>query len=104
MVRERGHVRIWSVTGRQPAPARRALGLAIALCCAALALLACWAAARPGLRHCRAGHLDIRSLTIPRWALFALLAPGCGLCAIEFLRIVLRGEGTLRPGPERGGR
>ena len=38
------------------------------------------------------GEIEIRSLYMPRWLLFAPLTIGFGLMAVEFLRLAFRGE------------
>ena len=45
------------------------------------------------------GDLDVRSIDLPRWLLFAPLACGFALLAVEFLRLLLLGEpASERPG------
>lgn len=36
--------------------------------------------------------MDIRSIAIPEWISYAILAAGFALMATEFLRLILRGE------------
>ena len=38
------------------------------------------------------GEVEMRSLDMPRWALFAPVTIGFGMMAVEFLRCMLRGD------------
>jgi hypothetical protein len=41
------------------------------------------------------GEIEVRSLDVPRWILFAPLVAGFGLVATEFLRLLLRSESVF---------
>lgn len=92
LVRRHGHVAITSFVELLPRAPRRLVGmLVLALSAATLALL-CWRAAAVGLDMVERGSVDIRSIGIPSWVLYAMLSGGFGLMAAEFLRLLLRGE------------
>jgi len=91
LVRTGGHVMIGAFTDMLPAGARRVLGQAVTLVAAlALALLA-WRAGAVGFEMVAQGSVDMRSVNIPSWILYAMLAVGFALMATEFLRLLLRG-------------
>lgn len=100
LVRRDGHIAITSFVGYLPARARRLVGQAVlALAVFILALLA-WRAGVVGFEQYTRQTVDIRSVGIPGWALYAMLAGGFGLMATEFLRLVARGE--IYSGGEEG--
>lgn len=91
LVRTGGHVAIGVFTDSLHGPVRRVLGQAVTLAAAlALALLA-WRAGAVGLEMVAQGSVDMRSVNIPSWVLYAMLAGGFALMATEFLRLLLRG-------------
>lgn len=93
LVRNRGHVAIRTLVGTFPPGLRRVVDLgALALCTAILALLS-WRAAVIALETAASGALDIRSVALPGWVLYAMLSGGFALMGLEFLRLLLRGEG-----------
>lgn len=101
LVRRRGHVVIEVLHGRLPARLRRTLDRGILAFCAAVSLLVAGLAAALAVEAAARGELDVRSLDVPRAFLFAPLALGFLLMATEFLRLLARGEGLVRPVDER---
>ncbi|TDE37944.1 TRAP transporter small permease [Antarcticimicrobium sediminis] len=92
LVRENGHVAITAFVSMMPSRLRFANGMVTqALAVAVLALLS-WRAAVIGLEKAANGTMDMRSITLPAWVLYAMLAVGLGLMAMEFLRLLLRRE------------
>lgn len=88
LVRERGHVRIDSFVSYLSERTRHRLDRLIVGVAALLCLIAAWHAFWLGYGFWERGTEDIRSITIPRWALYAPLVIGFGLCAVEFLRFL----------------
>jgi C4-dicarboxylate transporter DctQ subunit len=99
LVRERGHVRIDSFMIFIPTHLQIALERLLMLVCIALCLTAAWISADFAIDFWQKGSIDIRSIEIPRSLLFLPLTIGFGLCAMEFLRLLLIGQ-TLRPPPD----
>lgn len=92
LVREQGHVAIGSFVAKLPDGLRVAIQrLVLIVSILALALLT-WRSAAVGLEMIGTRSVDMRSVNIPAWVLYAMLAGGFFLMAIEFLRILLRGE------------
>ncbi len=92
LVRAHGHVAITSFVNYLPRAPRLQVGrLVLVLSIAVLALLA-WRAGAVGLEKAEIGAYDVRSIDIPLWVLYAMLSIGFGLMAVEFLRLLLRGE------------
>ncbi len=92
LVRENGHVAITAFTSMMPTRLRFAVAMAIqALSVLVLGLLS-WRAAVVGLEKAAAHTLDMRSISLPAWVLYAMLSLGLGLMAVEFLRMVIRGR------------
>jgi C4-dicarboxylate transporter, DctQ subunit len=92
LVRENGHVAIGSFVGLMPEPARLAVGRIVLVATIAILALLCWRSVAVGLEMVASRAMDMRSINIPSWVLYAMLAVGFGLMAIEFLRLLLRGE------------
>jgi C4-dicarboxylate transporter, DctQ subunit len=92
LVRENGHVAIGSFVAKLPDGLRVAVGrLVLVVCILALGLLT-WRSAAVGMEMIATRSVDMRSINIPAWVLYAMLGGGFFLMAIEFLRILLRGE------------
>lgn len=92
LVREQGHVAISAFASKLPGAARRVAGVAIqAIAVVTLGVLG-WRAGVQGWDRMLSGALDMRSISIPSWVLYAMLCGGFSLTAIEFLRQILRGE------------
>ncbi|MBK0328934.1 TRAP transporter small permease [Rhodobacteraceae bacterium F11138] len=92
LVRERGHIAITSFVDILPNAVRAVANrLMVSVCIAILALLS-WRAAAVMIEVIESGAVDIRSIALPSWILYAMLCGGFGLMAAEFLRILLRGE------------
>ena len=92
LVRTHGHVAVNSLVSQLPDRARRALARATQLLCAAILLLLAWRSVALGLDARATGAMDIRSVVIPGWIVFTMLAAGFALMAAEFLRLFARGE------------
>lgn len=92
LVRTNGHVVIVSFVDALPKSIRLGVGrIVIVLCATVLGLLA-WRAGVVGLQMVETRAVDMRSINIPSWVLYAMLSGGFGLMTIEFLRLLLRGE------------
>jgi len=92
LVRERAWI-VVEVLYRRASPAVRGrLDRVIFSLCAIVsgivAVLACILAVEGAMR----GEVEMRSLDMPRWALFASVALGFAMMAVEFLRCLLRGD------------
>ncbi len=92
LVRERAWIVVEVLYRRAPLSVRPALDRAIFSLCAAVsgivAVLACILAVEGALR----GEVEMRSLDMPRWALFAPVALGFAMMGVEFARCLLRGD------------
>lgn len=92
LVRSSGHVAISSFVDRLPDGARILAGrIMLTLSVVALAVLS-WRSAAVGLQMVDSHAVDMRSVNIPSWVLYAMLSAGFGLMMMEFLRLLLRGE------------
>jgi C4-dicarboxylate transporter DctQ subunit len=69
-----------------PVAVRARLHRAVSLVAFGVCLAVVVIAVRMGVDVHSRGELDIRSIEMPRWVLFAAIAAGFGLCAVEFLR------------------
>lgn len=92
LVRENGHVAIGSFVAKLPEGAGLAVGRAILIVSILALALLTWRSVAVGMEMIATRSVDMRSINIPAWVLYAMLAMGFGLMAIEFLRILLRGQ------------
>jgi TRAP-type C4-dicarboxylate transport system permease small subunit len=92
LVRRHGHIAITSFVGRLPERARRVVGQAVLFLSVAILALLSWRAGAVGLDQYARQTVDIRSIGIPGWVLYAMLCGGFALMATEFLRLAARGE------------
>ncbi|MDO5604048.1 MAG: TRAP transporter small permease [Paracoccus sp. (in: a-proteobacteria)] len=94
LVRRRGHITVTSLVDMLPAGGRRGAGLvALAVSIITLGILG-WRAAVVAHQKWMQGGMDIRSIAVPDWVSYAILAAGFLLMATECIRLVLRGEIT----------
>ena len=101
LVRSRGHVTVDLLAGLLPAGFRPWLARGALAAAAATSAAVAMLATLLGLEALAMGELDVRSFDIPRIWLFVPLAVGCGMMAVEFLRLLARGEAAGRPPAER---
>jgi len=85
LVREKANVSVVALLDRLPRSARRGLEKSILVVCALICLGLAWYSARMGVDAWQRGEVDIRSIEIPRWVLFASLPLSFAMCAVEFL-------------------
>lgn len=92
LVRCTGHVAIDSFVAGLPPKLHRWLvrgGLAFSL---GVSGFLAWRAVVLALEAIVRNDVDIRSIDVPGWVAYALLAVGLGLCATEFLRLLIVGQ------------
>ncbi|MCA8883596.1 MAG: TRAP transporter small permease [Rhodobacteraceae bacterium] len=86
LVRIRGHVAMELIDTALSAGQRKALLMLTDLAAAGICLFVAWYAGLAGLDSFERGEVAVRAVDVPRWYLYAILATGLTLCAIEFLR------------------
>lgn len=99
LVREKGHVYVEVLIGAFRPPARRRLLRAITLASIAVCLVIAWYGFQVAWGNFWAGDKDVRTLDLPRWALVVWIPVGFVMMAIEFARLLWRGES---PYPQSG--
>lgn len=92
LVRQGGHIAITSFIRYPPPPLQLSLGRVVLLASAGVLAVLSWRATLLTLQMWQKGTFDIRSISIPSWVLYSFLALGFGLMALEFFRLLLRGE------------
>lgn len=92
LVRTGGHVTIQTLTERLPSGFRSTLRRVILVATALLCLTLSVAALGMAVESFDRGDVDVRSIDLPRWLLFAPLAFGFLLLAAEFLRLLIPGQ------------
>ena len=102
LVRKRGHIIVEVVYQRLPDDAQHRVDRLILALCAMVALAIAFIAGMLLIEAVENGEIEIRSLAAPRWVLFAPLIGGFGLMAIEFLRLLIRGESLFASQAKRG--
>jgi len=86
VVRTKSHVFVEFLASSLPERTRRVLRKAVYFLCVVICTGLAWYGAQAVADFWSRGELDIRSIVIPRWLLYAPLPLGFGLCAIEFAR------------------
>lgn len=92
LVRERGHVTISGLRNLLPPEARRVLEKAVYLMAIAATLVLAWFGTVLTWESFVIGDLDIRSFEFPRWLVYLPMPLGLTLVAVEFARLLARGE------------
>lgn len=92
LVRKNGHVAITSFMHGLPSALRFFAGRAVLVLCIVVLALLSWRSGAVGLEMLAAASVDMRSINIPSWVLYAMLSGGFGLMTLEFLRMLLRGD------------
>jgi TRAP-type C4-dicarboxylate transport system permease small subunit len=102
LVREKGHIYIELVVSAVPSRAQRALLLAVVVACIAVAAVLAWFGAAITVQDFIGNEKDVRSFDMPRWMLMAFMPLSFGMMAIEFLRLLVRGESPYGSGLTAG--
>jgi TRAP-type C4-dicarboxylate transport system permease small subunit len=98
LVREKGHIYIELVVSALPPRVQRALvGVIVAVCIAVAAILA-WYGGGITLQDYAGNEKDVRSFDMPRWMLMVFVTLSFGMMALEFLRLLVRGESPYGSG------
>ncbi len=102
LVRQKGHVFVESLTLMLEARAQRAVHVFAYLISIVLCLVLTFYSVKQGLEVWSRQEIDIRSISIPGWLLYASLPIGFCLSAIEFARFLL-GRESMYSGRDIGG-
>jgi TRAP-type C4-dicarboxylate transport system permease small subunit len=92
LVRRRGHIVVEIMHTRLTGVTRMIVDKLILIVCIVVSSTICILATVLAIEGWTRGEVEIRSLEMPRYLLFAPLALGFGLMATEFSRIAIRGE------------
>ncbi|MCC6001186.1 MAG: TRAP transporter small permease [Pararhodobacter sp.] len=95
VLRQGAHVAVNSFVAMLPRGLHRLVMLAVMVLSIAVLALLCWRAVLNGIDELTWGGMDMRSINIPGWVAYALLASGFGLMATEVLRMLLRGSRSM---------
>jgi C4-dicarboxylate transporter, DctQ subunit len=99
LVREKGHIYIEILVATlSPALRRGLMKAVVALCMLVCATLA-WYGGVITWHDYVAAEKDVRSFDMPRWTLIAFMPVSFGMMALEFLRLLVRGESPYAAGP-----
>ncbi len=102
LVRQKGHVFVESLTLMLKARAQHAVHILAYLISIVLCLALAFYSVKQGLEVWSRQEIDIRSISIPGWLLYASLPFGFCLSAIEFARFLLGCE-SMYSGRDVGG-
>src|SRR5690349_11163923 len=92
LVREKGHIYIELLIAALPARLQRVLIRLIVVACIGIALVLAWYGGAIAVHDYLGNEKDVRSLDMPRWMLTLFMPLSFGMMAIEFLRLLVRGE------------
>ena len=102
IVRERGHVWVEVIQSFASGRLLRVSGLMAILFCIGICVIMSWYSVAIAFEAAGRGEVDIRSIILPRWFLYAVLAVGFGLCATEFARFLVKREDMFARRGEEG--
>lgn len=97
LMREHGHIAVDSLLGVMAPGPRKVMAVLGALLALGVAGTLAWLAAGASIDMAQAGEVDRRSIAIPKWLLYAPLALGFGLCAVELARQLATGQLAAEP-------
>ncbi|MFN7051971.1 MAG: TRAP transporter small permease, partial [Gemmobacter sp.] len=100
LVRINGHVSLSSIIGLTPRVVQRIANRAVVIAAGLATAILAGVSGRIAFHQWQAGTVDIRSVDLPGWLLYAFMAAGFALMATEFLRMLLRGEAYTGAGGE----
>ncbi len=104
LVREKGHIYIEVLVATLPPRLRRRLMSAVVLACLVVCAVLAWYGGAITLQNFLQNEKDVRSFDMPRWILMLSMPLSFGMMALEFLRLLVRGENpysaALAEGPE----
>ena len=89
LVRGKGHVCADFIRTALPAALRRPIETAVYLLCLCICAYLGWIALAGAVTSFASGAYDVRSFDMPRWLIYAPMALGLWLSALEFLRYLL---------------
>jgi C4-dicarboxylate transporter DctQ subunit len=92
LVRTRGHIVVEIVHARLRGGVRKIADKLILIICILISASICGLALLLAIEAWQLGEIEIRSLSMPRWLLFAPVSGGFALMSTEFLRLLLKGE------------
>jgi C4-dicarboxylate transporter, DctQ subunit len=102
LVREKGHIYIELLVAALPPRAQRALLRAILVACVTVAALLAWYGGAITVHDFVGNEKDVRSFDMPRWMLMLFMPLSFAMMAIEFLRLLVRGESPYGSGLVQG--
>lgn len=101
LVRVKGHIVVEVVYQRLGSGVQKYFDKAILIFCAAVSFIIGTLALMLLLESLGSGEIEIRSLDMPRWLLFAPLAAGFFLVALEFIRLLVNRDSIFRSPAEQ---
>jgi C4-dicarboxylate transporter, DctQ subunit len=102
LVREKGHIYIELFVNTLPPRGQRALRVAVVIGCVAVAAVLAWYGAVITVNDFLGNEKDVRSFDMPRWMLMIFMPLSFAMMAIEFLRLLVRGESPYGSGLVQG--
>jgi TRAP-type C4-dicarboxylate transport system permease small subunit len=102
LVREKGHIYIELLVAALPERAQRVLLVVIVVACIAVAAILAWFGGVITIQDLLGNEKDVRSFDMPRWMLIAFMPLSFGMMAVEFLRLLVRGESPYGSGLVQG--
>ncbi|MBO1042301.1 TRAP transporter small permease [Brucella pituitosa] len=100
IIRERGHVWVEIIETIASENIQRVLAVFVVILCFFVSAVMAWYSAVLAFDSAARNEVDIRSVIMPRWFLYAVLATGFTLCACEFLRLFVRRESMFEKSSE----
>jgi len=98
LVREKGHIYIEVLIATFPPALRRGLMKAVVVLCVVVCATLAWYGGVITWQDYATAEKDVRSFDMPRWILILFMPVSFGMMALEFLRLLVRGESPYAAG------
>ena len=92
LVRQGEHISVDVLADSLDPANRQNLITVVRLICIAICFVLSWYAFSAALDSAARGEIDIRSIDLPRWILYAILGTGLFLSGLEFILLVISGN------------
>ena len=95
LVREKGHIYVEILLMTMNPALRRRFTVGIGVACIVVCAILAWYGFEVTIRNYTLNDVDVRSMDMPRWMIVVFIPVAFSMMAIEFARLLWRGENFL---------
>lgn len=100
LLREGGHIRIDTVVVRLDPKTRIFLNVLVSFLCCVVCIVVIWFGTQKTMIFCERGVMDVKGVTVPKFAPFIIIPIGGLMLFVQFCRIFFKHVKTLFSGEE----